>query len=88
MATLRPFLFLTSSKIFPNLSDSMSGFPLIISQWSKEQFGKALPLVFSLNNPVNPNDSATGRKALRIHNGVPSTYISSSIVPLLEPMTS
>ncbi len=73
IATLSPFLFLTSNKIFPSLSDSKSGFPFIISQWSKEQFGKALPLVFSLNNPVNPKDSATGRKALRIHNGVPST---------------
>ena len=73
MATFKPFLFLTSKIIYPNLSFSSSGLPFMISQWSNEQLGKAFPLVFSLRALVKPNELATGKKALRIDSGVPST---------------
>jgi hypothetical protein len=45
----------------------------MISQWSKEQLGKAFPLVFSLKALVKPKEEATGKKALKMDNGVPST---------------
>jgi hypothetical protein len=59
--------------IYPSLSFSSSGFPFMISQWSKEQLGKAFPLVFSLKALVKPKEEATGKKALKMDNGVPST---------------
>jgi hypothetical protein len=61
----------------------MSGNPLICSQWSKTHCGKAFPCVFPLNNPVKPNDSETGKKALTKLSGVPEIWVYSTTCPLL-----
>ena len=63
---------------------SSHGRPDIGAQWSKKFWGNAVPWVFSLSRVENPKVSATGTYALTTCMGLPSTFMVSTISPLLE----